>query len=100
MYKGNIKLVFGVLGPSLPGLKEGYLYKYVKDVIFIVLRVFIREQLTYITMFYSYRGEKIYFVVIIITPFFAFSPYCLKAKESGRIVMAFIVCGSTFFMSS
>ena len=26
MYKGNIKLVFGVLGPSLLGLKEGSLY--------------------------------------------------------------------------
>ena len=32
MYRGNIKLVFGVLGPSLPRFREGSLYFCVKDV--------------------------------------------------------------------
>ena len=32
MYRGNIKPVFRVLGPSLPGHREGSFYTFVKDV--------------------------------------------------------------------
>ena len=41
MYSGNIKPVFRVLGPSLPGLIEGSLYICVKDVNLIYFRVLI-----------------------------------------------------------
>ena len=34
---GNIKPIFGVLGPSLPGLREGSLYAYVKDLTCLTL---------------------------------------------------------------
>ena len=40
MYKGNIKPIFGVLGPSLPGLREGSLYVYVRGCKLFVFRVF------------------------------------------------------------
>ena len=37
MNRGNIRPAFGVLGPSLPGLKEGSLYAYVKDLTCLIL---------------------------------------------------------------
>ena len=41
MYKGNIKPVFGVLGPSLPRLREGSLYIFMKDMNLIDFKVLI-----------------------------------------------------------